>query len=133
MAADFIDTNVLLYCLSSNPQKAGRAETLVRTGGIISVQVLNEFAHVSRRKMGLGWAEVRSLLETVRDLLTVVPLNTQTHETGLSFCERYGFSVYEGMIVAAAMIAGCDVLWSEDMQDGLRVEGQLTIRNPFAG
>jgi predicted nucleic acid-binding protein len=131
MAADFIDTNVLLYQVSTDPDKATRTEALVREGGTISVQVLNELANVARRKMGLAWAEVRSLINTVRALLDVVPLDTGIHEMGLRLCERYGFSVYDGMIVAAAIHSGCDVLWSEDMQDGLRVEGALTIRNPF--
>lgn len=131
MAAEFLDTNVLLYQISTDPRKAARAEDLLREGGTISVQVLNELANVARRKMGLGWAEVRSLIETVRALLDVVPLDTSIHEMGLHLCERYGFAIYDGMIVAAAIQSGCDVLWSEDMQDGLRVENCLTIRNPF--
>lgn len=131
MAADFIDTNVLLYAFALDPAKAGRAEALLNRGGVISVQVLNELANVARRKMGLAWPEVRSLVTTVRGLLEVVPLDGETHDRGLQLCERYGFSVYDGMIVAAAIQHGCTILWSEDMQDGLQVEGGLTIANPF--
>lgn len=131
MPGNFLDTNVLLYQLSNDPGKAERAETLVREGGIINVQVLNEFANVARRKIGLAWAEVHTLSETLRALLDVVPLNADMHAHGLRLCERHGFSVYDGMIVAAALSAGCNTLWSEDMHAGLKVEGRLTILNPF--
>ena len=131
MPGSFLDTNVLLYQLSNDPGKAERAEALVREGGTISVQVLNELANVARRKIGLAWAEVQALTETLRALLNVVPLDADMHAHGLWLCERNGFSVYDGMIVAAALSAGCDTLWSEDMHAGLKVEGLLTIRNPF--
>ncbi len=131
MPGSFLDTNVLLYQLSNNPDKAERAEALVREGGTISVQVLNELANVARRKIGLAWTEVHALTETLRALLNVMPLDADMHAHGLRLCERNGFSVYDGMIVAAALSAGCDTLWSEDMHAGLKVEGLLTIRNPF--
>jgi len=131
MPGSFLDTNVLLYQLSNDPDKAERAEALVREGGTISVQVLNELANVARRKIGLAWTEVQALTETLRALLNVVPLDADMHAHGLRLCERNGFSVYDGMIVAAALSAGCDTLWSEDMHAGLKVEGRLTIRNPF--
>ena len=131
MPGSFLDTNVLLYQLSNDPGKAERAEALVREGGTISVQVLNELANVARRKIGLAWTEVQALTETLRALLNVVPLDADMHAHGLRLCERNGFSVYDGMIVAAALSAGCDTLWSEDMHAGLKVEGSLTIRNPF--
>lgn len=132
MPGSFLDTNVLLYQLSNEPGKAERAEALVREGGTISVQVLNELANVARRKIGLAWTEVQALTETLRALLDVVPLDADMHAHGLRLCERNGFSVYDGMIIAAALSAGCDTLWSEDMHAGLKVEGSLTIRNPFA-
>jgi predicted nucleic acid-binding protein len=132
MPDSFVDTNVLLYQLSSDTAKAECSEALLREGGAISVQVLNELANVARRKIGLEWAEVRTLTETLRSLLRVVPLDADTHARGLRLCERHGFSVYDGMIVAAALEAGCTILWSEDMHAGLQVEGRLTIRNPFA-
>lgn len=132
MLASFLDTNVLLYQLSNDPGKAERAEELVREGGTISVQVLNELANVARRKIGLKWSEVQSLSNTLRALLNVVSLDEEMHAHGLRLCERHGFSVYDGMIVAAALSAGCDTLWSEDMHAGFKVEGALTIRNPFA-
>lgn len=127
----FFDTNVLLYLLSADDRRADRAEALVAGGGVVSVQVLNEFASVARRKLGMGWAEIREALDPVRELCPVRPLTLSTHERGLALAERYRFSFYDALIVAAALEAGCATLYSEDMQPGLVVERQLTLCNPF--
>ncbi len=131
MAGSFIDTNVLAYLASGDAAKADRAEQVVAAGGRISVQVLNELANVARRKMGLSWAETHDFLGAVRAMLPVEPLTLEAHEQGLALAERYGLSIYDAMIVAAALLAGCDLLWSEDMQHGLVIEGRLRIANPF--
>jgi predicted nucleic acid-binding protein len=128
---DFLDTNVLVYIATGDLEKAERSEKLLREGATISVQVLNELANVGRRKMALSWPEVYTLLGTVRLLVTVVPVSIETHKTGLRLAERYGCAMYDSMIIAAALLAGCARLWSEDMHDGLVVEDRLTIRNPF--
>ncbi|MFV0645810.1 MAG: PIN domain-containing protein [Sphingomonadaceae bacterium] len=133
MPGSFLDTNILVYQLSGNIEKADKAAALVREGGVISVQVLNEFANVARRKAGLEWGEVRQLTKTLGSLLEIIPLDADMHEHGLRLCERYGFSLYDGMIVAAALSSSCDTVWSEDMHTGLEVEGKLIIRNPFTG
>jgi predicted nucleic acid-binding protein len=127
----FFDTNILLHLLSGEPRKADRAEALLAAGGVIGVQVLNEFVSVATRKLAMRLPEVREVLSTVRALCTVVPLSVETHDLGLDLAERYGFSIYDSLIVAAALLAKCRILYSEDMQDGQRIEG-LTIRNPFA-
>ncbi len=131
MPADFFDTNVLVYIASGDPAKADRAEATVAAGGAISVQVLNEFTNVARRKMRLSWSDTHAFLTTLRGLLTVHPLTIETHETGLRLAERYGFATYDAMIVASALQAGCDTLWSEDMQHGMTLDGGLRIANPF--
>ena len=126
----FFDTNVLLYLLSANAAKADRAEALLASGGIVGVQVLNEFAAVATRKLALDIAEIREILETVRAVCAVTPLDVETHELGLAIAERYRFAIYDGFIVAAALRAGCSVLYSEDLQNGQAIDG-LTIQNPF--
>lgn len=131
MAVSFLDTNVLIYLASKDAVRADRVEALLAEGGAISVQVLNEIANVMRRKMRLSWRETADFLGLVRAFLTVESLTTDTHELGLWLAERYQLSIYDAQIVAAARLAGCDTLWSEDMQDGLVVEKALTIRNPF--
>jgi len=131
MSADFADTNVILYLLDDSP-KANRAEVILGQGPCISVQVLNEALVNCRRKAGLSWDEANVFLIGVQALCPVENLTVQTHEVGRALGERYSFSVYDSMIVASALIAGCTTLWTEDLQDGLLVENQLRIKNPFA-
>jgi predicted nucleic acid-binding protein len=126
----FFDTNVLLYLLSNDAARADRAEALLAAGGVVSVQVLNEFASVASRKLMMTIPEVREILSTVRSVCVVKSLDVETHDLGLELAERYGFSIYDGLIVAAAVRAGCAILYTEDLQRGQVIEN-LTIRNPF--
>lgn len=130
-AERFFDTNVLLYLLSADETKANRAEDELSAGGIVSVQVLNEFASVASRKLNMSIAEIQEVLAAIRAACKVVAISEQTHDLGLKVVERYGLSVYDAMIVAAALLAGCKTLLSEDMQNGQTIEGRLEIRNPF--
>lgn len=105
--------------------KATCAEEIVGGGGAVSVQALNELVNVARRKMQMSWPELRTFTATIGTLLTVHAVTIETHETGLALAERYTLSIYDAMIVAAALHADCDRLWSEDMQHG------MVIDNPF--
>jgi predicted nucleic acid-binding protein len=131
-ADSFFDTNVLLYLLSKDATKADRAEELLASGGVVSVQVLNEFASVATRKLAMTIPEIREILSTIRAVCIVKPLDIETHDLGLDIGERYGFSIYDGLIVAAALRAECVILYTEDLQQGQMIE-KLQIRNPFAG
>lgn len=131
MPGRFFDTNVLVYLASGEATKADRVEEIVGAGGTISIQVLNELANVVRRKMRMSWPDTHAFLSIVRRLLSIEPLAVETHETGLALAERYNFSTYDAMIVAAALHAGCDTLWSEDMQHGMELSERLRIVNPF--
>jgi predicted nucleic acid-binding protein len=133
MPVSFFDTNILVYLASGDAAKADRAEAAIAGGGSISVQVLNELANVARRKMQMSWDETHAFLNTLRGLLTVHPLTVETHETGLRLAERYGLSIHDSMIAASALDAGCDTLWSEDMQHGMKLDEGLRIANPFRG
>ncbi|HEX5933985.1 MAG TPA: PIN domain-containing protein, partial [Pseudorhizobium sp.] len=113
-------------------EKADAAETAVGQGGTISVQVLNEFAHVARRKLGMSWEELSSFLGTIRALVDVVPLTAAIHDRGLQLAERYRLSIYDAMIAAAALAGECDILLSEDLQHGMSIEGLIVV-NPFRG
>jgi predicted nucleic acid-binding protein len=132
MPGSFFDTNILIYLASEDAAKADRAEAIVREGGTISVQVLNEVANVARRKMRLSWQETRGFLSSLRELLTVHPITVDTHELGLTLAERYHLGIYDALIVASALLAECDRLWSEDMQDGMAIDKRLRVVNPFA-
>jgi predicted nucleic acid-binding protein len=127
----FFDTSVLFYLLSSDARKADRVEALLAQRGIISVQVLNEFTVAALRKVGLPLRDIREILDTVRAVCTLEPLTATTHDRGMEICERYKFSFYDSLIVAAALIAGATVLYSEDLQHGQVIDRQLRIVNPF--
>jgi len=128
----FLDTNVLLYLLSSDAAKADRAEALAAAGGVISVQVLNEFVSVASRKLRMSMSEIREVLSAIRAVCTVEPLSIQTHDLGFDLAQRFDLTIYDALIVAAALLAKCRIVYSEDLQDGQIIES-LTVRNPFAG
>jgi predicted nucleic acid-binding protein len=131
MAGDFLDSNVLIYAFTTDP-RAAVAQGLLERGGIVSVQGLNEFANVARRKLGMTWEEVRQSLAAIRTLIrTVLPIGIQTHSDGLRIAERHGYGMFDARMIASALGADCDTLWSEDMQDGMVIEGRLRIVNPF--
>lgn len=127
----FFDTTILIYAISEEDARTSIAERLLASGGSLSVQVLNEFAAVAKRKLNMSWTEIVEALDAVR-LLCDPPLSltVEVHETALRIAERYGYHIYDSLIVAAALDAGCDVLYSEDMQNGQKIDS-LTIRNPF--
>ena len=127
----FFDTNVLLYLLSQDSDRADHAERLLAGGGTISVQVLNELTLAGRRKFQLDWSGIDQLLMPVRALCEIRPLTEDTFDLGRRLAERYQFRIFDAMIVASALQAEADTLYSEDMHDGLCVERRLHIRNPF--
>ncbi len=130
-AADsFFDTNILLYLLSDDATKTDRTEVLLAAGGVISVQVLNEFASVALGKKALDFGELGEIFAAIRAACTIRPLDIETHDLGFRIVARYRFSVYDSMIVAAALKARCSILYSEDLQHGQRID-HLSIRNPF--
>ena len=126
----FIDTNVLIYAHESGA-KSETARQVILTGGVISVQVLNEFAAVLRRKFRLEWAVIADALADVRTALGPVrPVDVEIHLHAVALARSHDFSFYDALIVASALAAGCDTLLTEDLQSGRRVE-DLTIVNPF--
>jgi predicted nucleic acid-binding protein len=125
----FFDTNILVYAFL-DVEKRNAALTVISGGGTISAQVLNEFTNVARRR-GREWAEIAEAIGVIRDRFPdISPLTAETHAVALTLAQDHGFSFYDALIVAAAVGAGCDTLYSEDMQHGRVIDG-LTIRNPF--
>ena len=126
----FIDTNVLIYAHGAD-EKSETARQTILTGGVISVQVLNEFAVVLRRKSRLEWDVIADVLADVRAALGPVrPVDVEIHLNAVSLARSHDFSFYDALIVASALAAGCDTLLTEDLQAGQRVAG-LTVVNPF--
>jgi predicted nucleic acid-binding protein len=131
MTSNFLDSNVLVYAFTDDP-RAAAAQALLQRGCAISVQGLNEFANVARRKLGKLWQELRGDLAAIRTLCpAILPVDLDTHEAALRLAERYGFAMFDALMVASALQAGSTTLWSEDMQDGMLIDGKLRIANPF--
>ncbi len=127
----FFDTNVLIYAFSDNDPRSRAAEALLISGGEICVQTLNEFVSVAVRKLRMPWEDVLASLEALRALFPApVPITVEVHESALNIAGRYGYRIYDSLIIAAALRARCKTLYSEDLHSGQRIEG-LTIRNPF--
>jgi predicted nucleic acid-binding protein len=129
----FLDTNVLVYALGQRDDRTPVAEALLAAGGVISVQVLNELAAVAHRKLKMPWADVAAALDAMKALCpSPVPLTLATHDLALRLAVSYGYHVYDGLIIAAALKSECTTLYSEDLHGGQVIDGRLTIRNPFA-
>ena len=126
----FFDTNVLVYAFL-DVEKRGRAlETLTR-GGVISAQVLNEFTHVAHRKRRRSWPEIEAALGVIRDWFRdIVPVTSATHAAAVGLARDHSLAFYDALILAAAIEAGCETLFSEDFQHGRRF-GDLMVVNPF--
>ena len=132
-AGIFLDTNVLVYAYSQGDYRAAAARQLLLDGGVVGVQVLNEFASVARARLAMTWAEVQEAIESITILCpNPRPLTIETHLRALGVSKRFGFSIWDGLIVAAAVEARCSTLLTEDLQHGQVIDG-LRIENPFLG
>jgi len=133
-AKSFLDSSIVLYAFTESDWRSQKAKDLLARGGLLSVQVLHEFIDVAQRKLKKSWKEIHHSLTIVRVFCPEpAPLTLRTHETALHIAERYRYSIYDSSLIAAALEAGCGILYSEDLQDGQVIESSLTIRNPFAG
>ncbi len=105
----FFDTTILIYAVSEGDDRGAVAEGLLAAGGNISVQVLNEFAAVARRKLKMSWQEIGEALGAVRALCEPpAPLTVEMHDLALRIAERHGYNIYDALILAAALGAGCE-------------------------
>ena len=128
----FVDSNVLVYAVGPDLAKARRATEILDMGPLISVQVLNEFANVTRKKLKLDWSIVRDGLELITECCEILPLTHGVHLKAMEIAEATLVSVYDANIIAAAELAGCSVLYTEDLNHSQQI-GSVFIRNPFAG
>lgn len=127
----FFDTNILVYAFAANEPRGARAESLIANGGVIGVQVLNEFTNVTRRKLAWDWQQVEAALAVIDDLLGPArPLTVAIHAKAIKLSRDHTLAFYDALIVAAAADADCSVLYSEDLQRG-RKFGTVTVQNPF--
>jgi predicted nucleic acid-binding protein len=129
--SSFFDTNVLVYAFL-DAAKRERALSVLADGGMISAQVLNEFVNVARKKYRRGWQDIEAGLAVMLDQFgDVIPLTSQINARAVTVARDHGLSFHDALIAAAALEAGCDTLYSEDLQHGGNIDG-LSVVNPFA-
>lgn len=129
----FIDTNLLIYSISSDSTKAIKIERLLTEpfDFIISTQVINEFVHTCNRKNLLSSADIRQVVESFLLFFNLATIQESTILAAFDLRSRYNFSWYDALIVSVAIEHGCSILYSEDMQHGLSIDNQLVIQNPL--
>jgi predicted nucleic acid-binding protein len=131
LAKKFIDTNIIIYALGQNSPKAHIAAPLFVDSPVISTQVLSETANVASKRLAQSASEIRKLISSLETICRVEIISLVTIHTALEIRERYNFSWYDSLIVASALEAECDILYSEDMQNGQVINDSLRIVNPF--
>ena len=129
----FADTNVAIYAVDADVAKREKALAILATRPVISTQVVNEYLNVLLTKRKLGRADANELARALMATCDVAAVTPDITELAMNIGERYQISHWDTRIVAAALAAGCDTLYSEDLQDGQVFEGQLTVKNPFVG
>ena len=132
--ASLVDSNVWLYAFidQNEPQKLARARQLIRQSEpVVSTQILNEVCYNLMRKAGFSGPRIGRVIRSFYARYVVVPVGKDTMLDAVSLRNRYSFSFWDSLVVAAALQANCSILYSEDMQDGLLVEARLRIINPF--
>lgn len=129
----FLDLNVLVYAYSaSDPVRRERARALADLpGAVVSTQVLSELANVLLRKFALADAEVRERVSELAARCDVVTVTTAVVLDAFRVRERYRLGFFDSQILAAALAAGAETLYSEDLHDGLLVDGRLRVVSPF--
>ena len=130
MTKFFLDSNILIYLVGADPEKAAIAERLLRQEHTISVQVLNEFVRVARNKFKIEWSIVDDVLGSAAEFCVVVPLTLECQVRAVEICRNHFISIYDANIIAAAELSGCDVLYTEDLNHGQMI-GRVRIQNPF--
>ena len=131
MPGEFLDSNILIYAFTNDP-RAAKAQTLLTANCVTSVQGLNEFANIARRKLNMRWPEVNQALASLRELLREVhAIDLATHDLALTVAERHNYSLFDALMIASALQAGSTILYSEDMQHGISINSRLRIINPF--
>lgn len=127
----FLDSNIILYSLDANEQKKKKAEDLLKSFPIISPQVVFECLNIVIKKFKFLKSDA---LDFSRLLIKYSSIQEETKDTvmdALLLFNKYSLQVFDSKIVASALHADCSILYSEDMQSGLVIEGRLTIVNPF--
>jgi predicted nucleic acid-binding protein len=129
----FLDSNILVYSYSNSeiPKQEIARRLIADSNSFISTQVLQELCNIVTRKFKFTYEQAAT---AIKESCQNNSLHVNTEDTLLQACqiaEKYRFSLYDSLIVAAALESNCSVLYSEDLHDGQAIEGKLKVKNPF--
>lgn len=128
---EFADTNIVVYAVGQDSDKRTKARQILVDGVTVSTQVINETVNVLTRKQGVNLVVAYEVAESLLDLCEVVSVDESTIRDAIRLTRRYKLSHWDSIIVAAALMAGCEKLYSQDMQHGQVFDEQLKVVNPF--
>jgi len=129
----FLDTNIIVYLYTSSEdnKRLQAAKTLTDGDAIISTQVLNELSNVLSRKFLFNWKQITKVCSEIVDQIAVLILSINTIQKSYELAEKYNISFFDSLIVASAIEANCEILYSEDLQHNQIFESTLKVINPF--
>ena len=127
-----VDTNILLYThFEEDITKTKIALDILDLSPMISSQVVSEYINVLKRQLNLSKREIIEICTVNFEACLFHGVNFETLQKAKKLIDKYDFQIFDSLIVASALESNCDILYSEDMQNGLVVEKQLVIVNPF--
>ena len=130
-AKSFADTNIVVYAEGKDSSKGRKAAEILEAGPVISSQVVTETISVLTRKHGFALSEAHEVAISLIELCQLVPVDADTIREAIRLVARYQLSHWDSLVVAAALLADCDTLYSEDLQHNQLFEGRLRVINPF--
>ena len=130
-AKPFADTNIILYTIGRDARKQDIARAIVATHPVLSVQVINECVSVCLRKLSFSREQAYAFGKAVMERTDVLPLDSVTLERAATLAIRYQLSHWDALVIASALLADCDRLYSEDLQHGQVFDDRLRVVNPF--
>jgi len=130
----FLDTNLLIYAHTTVEilKQQQVQQIIIDENTVISTQVFKEVANVLYKKFGFSWEDVQKVLENMEQNNEVHSNTFNTVQTACKIAQRYDFSFYDSLIVAAALESSCSILYSEDLHHQQVIEKTLTVINPFS-
>ena len=130
-ALEFADTNIVVYAVGKDSTQRTKARAILAGGISVSTQVINETVNVLSRKQGASLTVAHHIAESLLELCHIIPVDESSIREAIRLTRRYQLSHWDSLIVAAALLAGCQTLFSQDMQNGQLFDGQLKVVNPF--
>lgn len=127
-----LDTNILIYLEGNDITKRSISEELLSFAPVIPSQVVTEFLNVTRRLRNITKLQAMNEVAALFADSIIAPIQNSTIDLAIKLIQKYDFQLFDSFVVALALEADCEILYSEDMQHGLLVNKKLQIINPFA-